>query len=53
MSRAVRFLRLLPVFVAFVLAAGCGDPPDKELHQAQGAIDAARAAGAEQYAVEE
>jgi hypothetical protein len=53
MSRAVRFLRLLPVFVAFVLAAGCGDPPDKELHQAQGAIDAARAAGADKYAVEE
>ena len=53
MSRAVRFLRLLPVFVAFVLTAGCGDPPDKELHQAQGAIDAARAAGADKYAVEE
>jgi hypothetical protein len=53
MSRAVRILRLLPVFVAFVLAAGCGDPPDKELHQAQGAIDAARAAGADKYAVDE
>ena len=53
MSRAVRILRLLPLFVAFVLAAGCGDPPDKELHQAQGAIDAARAAGADKYAVEE
>jgi hypothetical protein len=53
MSRAVRFLRLMPVFVAFVLAAGCGDPPDKELHQAQGALDAARAAGADKYATEE
>ena len=27
-----------------------GDPPEKEMQQAQGAIDAARAAGAEQYA---
>jgi hypothetical protein len=53
MSRAVRILRLLPVLVAFVLAAGCGDPPDKELHQAQGAIDAARAAGADKYAADE
>jgi hypothetical protein len=53
MSRAVRALRLLPVFVAFVLTVGCGDPPDKELHQAQGAIDAARAAGAEKYAADE
>lgn len=31
----------------------CGEPPDKEMQQAQGAIDAARAAGAEQYAREE
>jgi hypothetical protein len=45
------------LFVAIVLAAaalGCGgDPPDKEMQQAQGAIDAARAAGAEQYAHDE
>ena len=34
-------------------AAGCADPPSKELHQAQGAIDAARAAGADSYATEE
>lgn len=31
----------------------CSAPPDKEIHQAQGALDAARAAGAEQYAREE
>ena len=30
-----------------------GEPPDKEMQQAQGAIDAARAAGADQYAHEE
>jgi hypothetical protein len=33
-----------------VAAAACGAPPSKEMDQAQGAIDAARAAGAEQYA---
>jgi len=35
------------------LTVGCGDPPSKELHQAQGAIDAARAAGADSYATDE
>ena len=34
-------------------ASACGDPPDKEIQQAQGAIDAARAAGADQYAHDE
>lgn len=36
-----------------LLAAACGSPPHKEIDQAQGAIDAARAAGAERYAAEE
>ncbi len=47
--------RLCPValLLAAVLAVACGAPPEKEMHQAQGAIDAARAAGAEQYAKEE
>lgn len=40
-------LWVLP-FVA--LLAGCAEPPHKEMNQAQGALDAARAAGAEQYA---
>jgi hypothetical protein len=35
------------------LAAACTDPPEKEMHQAQGAIDAARAAGAAEYAADE
>ena len=30
-----------------VSVAACGDPPEKEMQQAQGAIDAARAAGAD------
>ena len=39
--------------VAFLFVAGCADPPSKEMDQAQGAIDAARAAGADQYATTE
>lgn len=33
-----------------LVAVACGTPPHKEMDQAQGAIDAARAAGAERYA---
>ena len=36
-----------------VVTISCADPPHKEMDQAQGAIDAARAAGAEQYAATE
>jgi hypothetical protein len=39
--------------VAALVVLGCAEPPNKEMDQAQGAIDAARAAGAEQYASEE
>jgi hypothetical protein len=35
-----------------LLASGCSEPPNKEINRAQGAIDAARAAGGEQYATE-
>jgi hypothetical protein len=45
---------LLPlVLVAALAAAACGDPPDKEIQQAQGAIDAAKAVGADEYAHDE
>jgi len=47
-----RLLATLVLGVALASAA-CGDPPDKEMQQAQGAIDAAKAAGADQYAHEE
>lgn len=40
------------LFVALVSAA-CAEPPNKEMDQAQGAIDAARAAGADRYATAE
>jgi hypothetical protein len=36
-----------------VLFAACAEPPLKEMNQAQGAIDAAKAAGAQEYAAEE
>ena len=36
-----------------VLATACTSPPNKEMDQAQGAIDAARAAGADRYATSE
>jgi hypothetical protein len=47
-----------PVLPALCLALfvtiGCGgEPPEKEMQQAQGALDAARAAGADKYATEE
>jgi hypothetical protein len=48
-------VRVLPALcVAICLSIGCGgEPPDKEMQQAQGAIDAARAASADRYAKDE
>src|SRR5450432_925835 len=53
MSSSGRLLLSLAVVAAMAGAACGGDPPDKEMQQAQGAIDAARAAGADQYARDE
>ena len=36
-----------------LLVSGCAEPPNKEMDQAQGAIDAAQAAGADRYATNE
>lgn len=41
---------LCACLLAATLSTACEEPPTKEIDQAQGAIDAARAAGAEQYA---
>jgi hypothetical protein len=41
------------LLVAVLVTISCAEPPHKEMDQAQGAIDAARAAGAEQYAATE
>jgi hypothetical protein len=46
-------MRRLPALILMILlTSGCSEPPNKEIDRAQGAIDAARAAGAEQYATE-
>src|SRR5947207_13469255 len=50
---SLRRLVLSLAVLAAIAGAACGDPPDKEMQQAQGAIDAARAAGADRYAHDE
>jgi hypothetical protein len=44
-----------PFLIGLLLlaAAGCSEPPQKEIDQAQSAIDAARAAGADRYAADD
>lgn len=49
MVRVVRRLALVIV----ILSAACSEPPNKEMNLAQGAIEAARAAGAERFAAAE
>jgi hypothetical protein len=49
----VRPLRASALALLLLLLTACGTPPHKEMDQAQGAIDAARAAGAERYAKDE
>jgi hypothetical protein len=46
--RVVR--RLLVTTLMLLAITGCSGPPQKEIDQAQSALDAARGAGAEQYA---
>lgn len=43
----------LAVVLSLAFLTACSTPPQKEIDLAQGALDAARAAGAEQYAPEE
>ena len=50
MFRPLRWCVSLGVLL---FVAACAEPPNKEMNQAQGAIDAARAAGAEAYAAQE
>jgi hypothetical protein len=49
----MRRIRMQAWVLAAALALACGTPPNKEMDQAQGAIDAARAAGADRYATAE
>jgi hypothetical protein len=53
MRRRSFLLSVACASVAALTSVACADPPDKELQQAQGAIDTARAAGADQYAHDE
>ena len=52
MSSRVCALLALCLAVGFTIGCG-GEPPEKEIQQAQSAVDAAAAAGAETYAAEE
>jgi hypothetical protein len=49
----LRAVRLLAFVIITILSASCAEPPSKEMNQAQGAIDTARAAGADRFAAEE
>jgi hypothetical protein len=46
-------VRRLLLVILLLCAAGCSEPPQKEIDQAQAALDAARAAGADKYAPDE
>lgn len=47
-----RLSAMLCTVVCTIVLSGCSEPPQREIDRAQGAIDAARAAGAEPYAPE-
>jgi hypothetical protein len=48
-------MRRLPAWLlaALLVVPACAEPPNKEINQAQGALDAARAVGADRYAADE
>jgi tetratricopeptide (TPR) repeat protein len=52
MPRSRALCRSIPLALLLVCGA-CAEPPNKELDQAQGAIETARAAGADEFAPEE
>jgi hypothetical protein len=49
----LRVPRATAIVAALFWTAACAEPPTRELNQAQGAIDAARAAGAAEFAATE
>src|SRR6186713_1219846 len=49
----LRVARRLALISLTILSASCAEPPSKEMNQAQGAIDAARAAAADRFAAAE
>ena len=50
MPRRVSSGLLAAIVCSSMVFSGCAEPPNREMDQAQGAIDAARAAGADRYA---
>ncbi len=48
----MRLVAACVLLACALVCSACISPPDKEMNQARGAIEAARAAGAEQYAPE-
>lgn len=53
MSRRVSLGLIAALLCASLLSSACAEPPNREMDQAQGAIDAARAARADRYAATE
>ena len=49
----LRVVRRLALITTILFSVNCAEPPNKEMNQAQGAIDAARAAGADKFAAAE
>lgn len=52
MSRRVRFAFAAALLCSWTVFVACATPPTREMDQAQGSIDAARAAGADRFATE-
>lgn len=53
MLRRVSLAPVAALLCAIAFSIGCATPPTREMDQAQGSIDAARAAGADRYAREQ
>jgi hypothetical protein len=53
MFRSASFVFSTLLLCSCFLFTGCATPPQREMDQAQGSIDAARAAGADRYATEQ
>ena len=51
--RSSSLVLVAPLLCSLSLSIACATPPTREMDQAQGAIDAARAAGADRFAVEQ
>lgn len=52
LSRVCTAARLCAVLAVSLIALGCGEPPQREIDQAQAAIEVAVSAGAERFATE-